>query len=106
MMPGQSSVGRPGAPARGGARPGGARGGNGGGGRGNGGGGARPGGGFGGPRGGRGGNGSTQGAFGRGGGNAPRRRKSKRVVTPRVVVSPSALSARNSNSRAHPLLAA
>ena len=79
MMPGQSSVGRPGAPARGGARPGGARGGNGGGGRGNGGGGARPGGGFGGPRGGRGGNGSTQGAFGRGGGNAPRRRKSKRA---------------------------
>ena len=78
MMPGQSSVGRPGAPARGGARPGGARGGNGGGGRGNG-GGARPGGGFGGPRGGRGGNGSTQGAFGRGGGNAPRRRKSKRA---------------------------
>ena len=72
MMPGQSSVGRPGAPARGGARPGGARGGNGGGGRGNG-------GGFGGPRGGRGGNGSTQGAFGRGGGNAPRRRKSKRA---------------------------
>ena len=51
MMPGQSSVGRPGAPARGGARPGGARGGN----------------------------GSTQGAFGRGGGNAPRRRKSKRA---------------------------
>ena len=79
MMPGQSSVGRPGAPARGGARPGGARGGNGGGGRGNGGGGTRPGGGFGGPRGGRGGNGSTQGAFGRGGGNAPRRRKSKRA---------------------------
>ena len=79
MMPGQSSIGRPGAPARGGARPGGARGGNGGGGRGNGGGGARPGGGFGGPRGGRGGNGSTQGAFGRGGGNAPRRRKSKRA---------------------------
>ena len=79
MMPGQSSVGRPGASARGGARPGGARGGNGGGGRGNGGGGARPGGGFGGPRGGRGGNGSTQGAFGRGGGNAPRRRKSKRA---------------------------
>ena len=79
MMPGQSSVGRPGAPARGSGRPGGSRGGNGGGGRGNGGGGARPGGGFGGPRGGRGGNGSTQGAFGRGGGNAPRRRKSKRA---------------------------
>ena len=79
MMPGQSSVGRPGTPARGGARPGGARGANSGGGRGNGGGGARPGGGFGGPRGGRGGNGSTQGAFGRGGGNAPRRRKSKRA---------------------------
>ena len=79
MMPGQSSIGRPGAPARGNGRPGGSRGGNGGGGRGNGGGGARPGGGFGGPRGGRGGNGSTQGAFGRGGGNAPRRRKSKRA---------------------------
>ena len=79
MMPGQSSIGRPGAPARGSGRPGGSRGGNGGGGRGNGGGGARPGGGFGGPRGGRGGNGSTQGAFGRGGGNAPRRRKSKRA---------------------------
>ena len=63
MMPGQSSIGRPGAPARGGA---------GGGGRG------RPGGGFGGPRGGRGGRGSTQGAFGRGGG-APRGRKSKRA---------------------------
>ena len=78
MMPGQSSIGRPGAPARGNGRPGGSRGGNGGGGRGNG-GGARPGGGFGGPRGGRGGNGSTQGAFGRGGGNAPRRRKSKRA---------------------------
>ena len=71
MMPGQSSIGRPGAPARGNGRPGGSRGGNGGG--------ARPGGGFGGPRGGRGGNGSTQGAFGRGGGNAPRRRKSKRA---------------------------
>ena len=79
MMPGQSSIGRPGAPARSNGRPGGSRGGNGGGGRGNGGGGARPGGGFGGPRGGRGGNGSTQGAFGRGGGNAPRRRKSKRA---------------------------
>ena len=79
MMPGQSSIGRPGAPARGNGRPGGSRGGNGSGGRGNGGGGARPGGGFGGPRGGRGGNGSTQGAFGRGGGNAPRRRKSKRA---------------------------
>ena len=79
MMPGQSSIGRPGAPVRGNGRPGGSRGGNGGGGRGNGGGGARPGGGFGGPRGGRGGNGSTQGAFGRGGGNAPRRRKSKRA---------------------------
>ena len=79
MMPGQSSIGRPGAPARGNGRPGGSRGGNGGGGRGNGGGGARPGGGFGGPRGGRGGNGSTQGAFGRGGGNTPRRRKSKRA---------------------------
>ena len=79
MMPGQSSIGRPGAPARGSGRPGGSRGGNGGGGRVNGGGSARPGGGFGGPRGGRGGNGSTQGAFGRGGGNAPRSRKSKRA---------------------------
>ena len=70
MMPGQSSIGRPGAPARGGA---------GGGGRGSRpGGGGRPGGGFGGPRGGRGGRGSTQGAFGRGGG-APRGRKSKRA---------------------------
>ena len=77
LMPGQSSIGRPGAPARGGA---------GGGGRGSrpggrgrpGGGGGRPGGGFGGPRGGRGGRGSTQGAFGRGGG-APRGRKSKRA---------------------------
>ena len=73
MMPGHSSVGRPGAPARGGqgtrsGRPGG-------GGRG---GGPRGGGGFGGPRGGRGGRGSTQGAFGRGGG-APRGRKSRRA---------------------------
>ncbi|SDN18492.1 bacterial translation initiation factor 2 (bIF-2) [Actinomyces ruminicola] len=75
MMPGRSSVGRPGAPARGGqggrgGRPGsGGRGGSGGGG---------PRGGFGGPRGGRGGRGSTQGAFGRGGG-APRGRKSRRA---------------------------
>ncbi|SHE26436.1 translation initiation factor IF-2 [Actinomyces glycerinitolerans] len=75
MMPGRSSVGRPGAPSRGGqggrgGRPGsGGRGGSGGGG---------PRGGFGGPRGGRGGRGSTQGAFGRGGG-APRGRKSRRA---------------------------
>ncbi|QHO91255.1 translation initiation factor IF-2 [Actinomyces sp. 432] len=75
MMPGRSSVARPGAPARGGqggrgGRPGsGGRGGTGGGG---------PRGGFGGPRGGRGGRGSTQGAFGRGGG-APRGRKSRRA---------------------------
>ena len=74
MMPGHSSVGRPGAPARGGqgtrsGRPGGG---------GRGGGGPRGGGGFGGPRGGRGGRGSTQGAFGRGGG-APRGRKSRRA---------------------------
>ena len=78
MMPGHSSVARPGAPARGGqggrgGRPGGGRGGSGGGG------GPRSGGGFGGgPRGGRGGRGSTQGAFGRGGG-APRGRKSRRA---------------------------
>ncbi|WP_314781682.1 translation initiation factor IF-2, partial [Actinomyces massiliensis] len=77
MMPGHSSVARPGAPARGGqggrgGRPGGGRGGSGGGG-------PRSGGGFGGgPRGGRGGRGSTQGAFGRGGG-APRGRKSRRA---------------------------
>ncbi|RJF43078.1 translation initiation factor IF-2 [Actinomyces sp. 2119] len=74
MMPGQSSIGRPGAPARSG---GGGRGGRPGGGR-PGSGSGRPGGGFGGPRGGRGGRGSTQGAFGRGGG-APRGRKSKRA---------------------------
>ncbi|BDH77145.1 hypothetical protein ATCC27039_12710 [Actinomyces naeslundii] len=77
MMPGQSSIGRPGAPARGGAGGGGRGSRSGGGGR-PGGGGGRPGGGFGGPRGGRGGRGSTQGAFGRGGG-APRGRKSKRA---------------------------
>src|SRR5699024_3594521 len=77
MMPGRSSVARPGAPARG-------RGGGGGRGRGNagpggGGFGPRPGGG-GGPRGrGRGGRGGTQGAFGRGGGRPVRRRKSKRA---------------------------
>ena len=75
MMPGQSSIGRPGAPARGGAGGGGRGSRPGGGGRP---GGGRPGGGFGGPRGGRGGRGSTQGAFGRGGG-APRGRKSKRA---------------------------
>ena len=78
MMPGHSSVGRPGAPARGGQSGRGGR--PGGGGRGGaGGGGPRGGGGFGGgPRGGRGGRGSTQGAFGRGGG-APRGRKSRRA---------------------------
>ncbi|WP_194785947.1 translation initiation factor IF-2 [Actinomyces haliotis] len=74
MMPGHSSVGRPGAPSRGGQ---GGRGGRPGGGRGGAGGGPR-GGGFGGPRGGRGGRGSTQGAFGRGGGRT-RGRKSKRA---------------------------
>ncbi|WP_103062948.1 translation initiation factor IF-2 [Actinomyces qiguomingii] len=75
MMPGRSSVGRPGAPARGGQ---GGRGGRpGSGGRGGSGGGPRSGFG-GGPRGGRGGRGSTQGAFGRGGG-APRGRKSRRA---------------------------
>jgi len=72
MMPGRSSVGVPGAPARGG-----------GGGRGRpGGGGApgagRPGGGFAG-RGGRGGRGGTQGAFGRPGGRPVRGRKSRRA---------------------------
>ncbi|WP_314307069.1 translation initiation factor IF-2 [Actinomyces johnsonii] len=77
MMPGQSSIGRPGAPARGGAGGGGRGSRSGGSGRPGGGGGGRPGG-FGGPRGGRGGRGSTQGAFGRGGG-APRGRKSKRA---------------------------
>ena len=78
MMPGQSSIGRPGAPARGGAGGGGRGSRSGGSGRpGGGGGGGRPGG-FGGPRGGRGGRGSTQGAFGRGGG-ALRGRKSKRA---------------------------
>ncbi|GAB2596425.1 translation initiation factor IF-2 [Pseudactinotalea suaedae] len=91
MMPDRSSVGRPGAPARGGG-PGGGRGGGGqrpgGGGPGGGGGGfggARPGGpgaggGFGGGRGGgRGGRGGTQGAFGRAGGRPARGRKSKRA---------------------------
>ena len=76
MMPGHSSVGRPGAPARGGQSTRGGR--PGGGGRGGAGGGGPRGGGFGGPRGGRGGRGSTQGAFGRGGG-APRGRKSRRA---------------------------
>jgi len=70
MMPGRSSVGRPGAPTRGG-------GGGGGRGRGGGGFGPRPGGGFGGR--GRGGRGSTQGAFGRAGGRPVRGRKSKRA---------------------------
>ncbi|VEG26889.1 translation initiation factor IF-2 [Actinomyces howellii] len=79
MMPGTSSVGRPGAPARGSQGGRGGRPGPGGRGPGAGGTGApRSGGGFGGPRGGRGGRGSTQGAFGRGGG-APRGRKSKRA---------------------------
>ncbi|MFV0253847.1 MAG: translation initiation factor IF-2 [Beutenbergiaceae bacterium] len=85
MMPGRSSVGRPGAPGRGGG--GGGRGGRGGAGGGGGGGfGGRPGGGpgagggFGGGRGGgRGGRGGTQGAFGRAGGRPARGRKSKRA---------------------------
>ena len=84
MMPDRSSVGRPGAPARGGG--GGGRGGGGrGGGPGGGFGGGRPGGpgaggGFGGGRGGgRGGRGGTQGAFGRAGGRPARGRKSKRA---------------------------
>ncbi|WP_022916874.1 translation initiation factor IF-2 [Ruania albidiflava] len=71
MMPGRSSVGRPGAPTRGGG------GGRGRGGGGGGGFGPRPGGGFGGR--GRGGRGSTQGAFGRAGGRPVRGRKSKRA---------------------------
>ncbi|MHB1063372.1 MAG: translation initiation factor IF-2 [Georgenia sp.] len=83
MMPGHSTVGRPGAPARSGGRgrPGGGGAGGAGGGRPGGGGGApggfagRPGGG-GGARGGRGG---TQGAFGRAGGRPVRGRKSKRA---------------------------
>ncbi|VEG75575.1 translation initiation factor IF-2 [Actinomyces slackii] len=78
MMPGQSSIGRPGAPARSGSGGRGGRPGGGSGRPGAGGGSGRPGGGFGGARGGRGGRGSTQGAFGRGGG-APRGRKSKRA---------------------------
>ncbi|TRW42997.1 translation initiation factor IF-2, partial [Georgenia yuyongxinii] len=91
MMPGQSSVGRPGAPARaGGGRgrpgaggPGGGRPGAGGGFAGRPGGGA-PGGGGGfagrpGGGGGRGGRGGTQGAFGRAGGRPVRGRKSKRA---------------------------
>jgi len=75
MMPGRSSVGTPGAPARGGGRgrPGGGPGAGGGPG-----GGGRPGGGFAG-RGGRGGRGGTQGAFGRPGGKPVRGRKSKRA---------------------------
>ena len=72
MMPGRSSVGVPGAPARGGG--GGGRGRPGGGGPG----GGRPGGGFAG-RGGRGGRGGTQGAFGRPGGRPVRGRKSRRA---------------------------
>jgi len=87
MMPGRTSVGRPGErPAPGGGRPGGGGGGRGGfGGRPGGGGGApgagggfagRPGGGGG--RGGA-GRGSTQGAFGRAGGRPVRGRKSKRA---------------------------
>ncbi|WP_127571071.1 translation initiation factor IF-2 [Georgenia faecalis] len=85
MMPGKSSVGTPGAPARGGGggrgRPG--TGGPGGGAGGPGGrpGGAGGGGGFGGRPGGpnRGGRGGTQGAFGRAGGRPVRGRKSKRA---------------------------
>ncbi|OJX95656.1 MAG: translation initiation factor IF-2 [Micrococcales bacterium 73-15] len=94
-MPGRSSVGRPGAPARGGqGGPGGAQGGPGGRGRPGGGGGfgGRPGGGGGAPGGGGGftggggrpggggrGRGGTQGAFGRAGGKPVRARKSRRA---------------------------
>ncbi|AEG43988.1 translation initiation factor IF-2 [Isoptericola variabilis] len=83
MMPGRTSMPRPGerpAPA-GGGRGGGRGGGPGGGGPGGAGGGFRPGGGFGGRPGGRGGagRGSTQGAFGRAGGRPVRGRKSKRA---------------------------
>ncbi|WP_454294408.1 translation initiation factor IF-2 [Salana multivorans] len=92
-MPGRSSVGRPGAPARGGqGGPGGAGGrGRPGGGGGFGGGGGRPGGGGGAPGGGGGfgggrpgggggrGRGGTQGAFGRAGGKPVRARKSRRA---------------------------
>jgi len=77
MMPGRTSVGRPGA-AGGAGRPGGGGGRPGGPGRG----GGAPGGGFGGRPGGgggRGGRGSTQGAFGRAGGKPVRGRKSKRA---------------------------
>ncbi|MFH5822511.1 translation initiation factor IF-2 [Georgenia sp. AZ-5] len=85
MMPGQSSVGRPGAPARTGGgrgRPGGGGPGGGGGFAGRpGGGGPGGGGGFAGRPGGggRGGRGGTQGAFGRAGGRPVRGRKSKRA---------------------------
>ncbi|MCV2396119.1 translation initiation factor IF-2 [Actinotalea sp. M2MS4P-6] len=84
MMPGRTSVGRPGAGGgAGGGRgggPGGGRGGGPGGGQGAGGGGFRGGPGGGGGRGGRGaGRGSTQGAFGRAGGKPVRGRKSKRA---------------------------
>ncbi|MPV49582.1 translation initiation factor IF-2 [Pseudactinotalea sp. HY160] len=80
MMPGRSSVGRPGATNAGGGRGGGAgRGAGGGGGRSGGPGRPGGGGGFGGRGGGRGGRGSTQGAFGRSGGRPVRGRKSKRA---------------------------
>jgi translation initiation factor IF-2 len=88
MMPGRSTVGRPGGGAGGSGRPGApSRGGAGGAGRGGGGfrpGGAPGGGGPGGPAGGRGfgkgsgGRGGTQGAFGRAGGRPVRGRKSKK----------------------------
>jgi translation initiation factor IF-2 len=81
MMPGRTTVGRPGAPGRGGAGGPGRPGGGGGGRPGFGGGAGRPGGapaggGFG--KGGR-GRGGTQGAFGRAGGRPARGRKSKRA---------------------------
>ncbi|ROR74026.1 translation initiation factor IF-2 [Bogoriella caseilytica] len=86
MMPGQSAVGRPGAPARGGGAGGGrGRGGPGGGRGAPGAGGPGGGSGFGpprsggGPRRGAGGRGGTQGAFGRPGGKPARGRKSKRA---------------------------
>ncbi|MDO4791291.1 MAG: translation initiation factor IF-2 [Buchananella hordeovulneris] len=83
MMPGQSSIGRPGAarPGGGGAGRGPRPGGGGGyGPRGGSGAGAPAGGGMGAPgRGGRGGRGGTQGAFGRGGGRPVRGKKSKRA---------------------------
>ncbi|ROS77143.1 translation initiation factor IF-2 [Cellulomonas sp. PhB143] len=81
MMPGKSSIGRPGDRPAPGGRGSGGRGGAGGGNAGGAGFGGRPGGGFAGRPGGRGGagRGSTQGAFGRAGGRPVRGRKSKRA---------------------------